>query len=203
MNVEKIGWHMPTRDNPAAALRPEAVLRAILRPGAPAPRGTAPASPAAAAAATAADVAAADGGRSHDKPAATVPAPATAAPTDDDASATTVDDGAHADHSTSDDAAAKLCYPGTVGVPIYCATSFFHLSGNILNQIFPTEQRAAAHDTADAAASLPRQPVVSRAAAAGGGRGQPASATSVSHSISKFMFIFLAIYFSYFIFLRS
>ena len=140
MNVEKIGWQMPTRDNPAAALRPEAVLRAILRPRAPAPRGTASSGPAAAAtaAATAADVAAADGGRSHDKPAATVPAPATAAPTDDDASATTVDDGAHPDHSTSDDAAAKLCYPGTLGVQKNCATSFFHLSsGNILNQIFP------------------------------------------------------------------
>ena len=116
----------PTWKNPAAALRPEAVLRAILRPGAPAPRGTAPASPAAAAA-TAADVAAADGGGSHDKPAATVPAPATAAPTDDDASATTVDDGAHADHSTSDDTAAQLCYPGTLGVRMYCVTSFFHL----------------------------------------------------------------------------
>ena len=121
MNVKKIGYNMPTRDNPAAALRPEAILRAILRPGAPAPRGAAPAGPAAAAtaAATTADVAAADGGRSHDKPAATVPALATAAPTDDDAAATTVDDGAHPDHSTSDDAAAQLFYPGTLGVQMY------------------------------------------------------------------------------------
>ena len=49
------------------------------------------------------------------------------------------------------------------------------------------EQRAASNDTADAAASLPHQPVVAGAAATVGSRGQRTTAASVSDK--KFIFL--------------
>ena len=45
------------------------------------------------------------------------PAPATAAPADDDATtAAAFDDGADANHSASDDTVAELCCPGAVDI---------------------------------------------------------------------------------------
>ena len=45
------------------------------------------------------------------------PAPATAAPADDDATtAAAFDDGADANHSASDDTFAELCCPGAVDI---------------------------------------------------------------------------------------